>query len=132
MGKSRFRCFLFEKYLTFYNSDAVHGKDKACAQPEGPEDVIPGAKSNNDDDIVQGVLFNWSSPKSFELKLHIWSMTHLCFHFFGIFPSSALFGRDQLKLLLIINRMEVDAWAMVTTSMVSIFIKQSQIINLER
>ena len=30
-----------------------------------------------DDDIVQGVLFNWSRPKSFELKLHIFSMTHL-------------------------------------------------------
>ena len=94
MGKSRFRCFLVEKDLTFYNSETVHGKDKACAQPEGPE-----AKSNNDDDmivlivaifvdifdemgigddnIVQGVLFNWSRPKSFELKLHIWSMTHL-------------------------------------------------------
>ena len=30
-----------------------------------------------DDNIVQGVLFNWSRPKSFELKLHIFSMTHL-------------------------------------------------------
>ena len=49
MDKSRFLCFLFEKDFKFCNSETVHGKDKASAQPNGPEVVIPGF--TNDDGV---------------------------------------------------------------------------------